>query len=165
MIGADGEPARLADVAIDLLDRVTMLAAMAIIAHLVVRVTALRREADAARREPRRGRSCGPGAWRRQSHRLLEGLNEAVAAQWREWGPSPAGADVARLFLKGLPQSDIADLRRTSEATIRRQAQAIYRKSGLSNRSEFAACFLEDMFDVGGATTQSGPAQGDTVLN
>ena len=55
-------------------------------------------------------------------------------------------------MLKGLPLADIAVLRRTSEATIRQQAQGVYRKSGLANRAELAAYFLEDLFDVAEAT-------------
>lgn len=161
---ADSDPARLGDVIVDFLDRATMLAAMAIIALLITRVTALRREADAARSELD-GVAATAQVWRRQSRRLFEGLNEAVAAQFRAWALSPAEADVAGLLLKGLPLADIADLRRTSEATIRQQAQAIYRKSGLSNRSEFAAYFLEDLFDVAGAMTQKDPAQGGPMLN
>ncbi len=60
----------------------------------------------------------------------------------------PAEADIAGPMLKGLPLRDIAALRRTSETTIRQQAQAIYRKSGLSGRAELAAYFLNSPFDA-----------------
>ena len=39
----------------------------------------------------------------------------------------------------------MAGIRDTSEATIRQQALAIYRKSGLRSRSELSAFFLEDL--------------------
>src|SRR5213593_86931 len=39
----------------------------------------------------------------------------------------------------------VADLRQTSERTVRQQALAIYRKSGLNGRSDLAAFFLEDL--------------------
>jgi DNA-binding NarL/FixJ family response regulator len=40
------------------------------------------------------------------------------------------------LLLKGLSHKEAAATRATSETTIRQQALAIYRKSGLRNRSE-----------------------------
>ena len=43
---------------------------------------------------------------------------------------------------------EIADLRRTADATIRQQAQSIYRKSGLGGRRELAAYFLESLFEA-----------------
>ena len=36
-------------------------------------------------------------------------------------------------------------MRQTSERTIREQARALYRKSGLSGRAELSAYFLEDL--------------------
>ncbi|MCP5363623.1 MAG: response regulator transcription factor [Hyphomicrobiales bacterium] len=48
-------------------------------------------------------------------------------------------------MLKGLTHKEIAVLRETSEATVRQHATAIYRKSGLSNRSQLTAFFLEDL--------------------
>lgn len=36
-------------------------------------------------------------------------------------------------------------LRATSEATVRQQAPVVYRKSGLRNRSDLSAFFLEDL--------------------
>jgi DNA-binding NarL/FixJ family response regulator len=47
--------------------------------------------------------------------------------------------------LKGLSLKEAADVRSTSEKTVRAQAQAIYEKSGLSSRSELSAFFLEDL--------------------
>ena len=74
----------------------------------------------------------------------------------------PAEADIAGLMLKGVPLGDIARLRRTSEVTIRQQAQSVYRKSGLSGRAELAAFFLESLFeDAGGADGERAlPSQG-----
>ena len=48
-------------------------------------------------------------------------------------------------MLKGLSHKEIARLRLTSETTVRQQAAAIYRKSGLASRAELAAFFLEDL--------------------
>ena len=37
-------------------------------------------------------------------------------------------------------------MRATSDATVRQQAQAIYRKAGLPGKTAFSAYFLEDLF-------------------
>ena len=47
--------------------------------------------------------------------------------------------------LKGLRHKEIAELRQTSERTVRQQALAVYRKSGLNGRTDLAAFFLEDL--------------------
>jgi DNA-binding CsgD family transcriptional regulator len=57
-----------------------------------------------------------------------------------------AERDVGLLILKGLSHKEIAALRGTSEATVRQQAQAIYRKADLPGKTAFSAYFLEDLF-------------------
>ena len=52
---------------------------------------------------------------------------------------------VALLLLRGLSHKEIANLRKTSETTVRQQAPALYRKSGLSGRNELSGFFLEDL--------------------
>ena len=39
----------------------------------------------------------------------------------------------------------IANLRATSERTVRQRAKDVYRKAGLSGRAELSAFFLEDL--------------------
>jgi DNA-binding NarL/FixJ family response regulator len=46
------------------------------------------------------------------------------------------------LILKGLSNKEIANVRSASEMTIKQQASAIYRKSGIANRSQLLAFFL-----------------------
>jgi hypothetical protein len=57
------------------------------------------------------------------------------------------GAAICRdtLLLKGLTHKEIAEARSTTETTIRQQALALYRKSGLRSRAELSAFFLEDL--------------------
>ena len=52
---------------------------------------------------------------------------------------------MALLLLKGLSHREIAEARATAETTVRQQALALYRKSGLRGRSDLAAFFLEDL--------------------
>jgi len=83
--------------------------------------------------------------WSREAQDVLQGLGVAIDRQFDKWGLSPAERDVALLQLKGFRHKEIADLRKTSERTVRQQALSIYRKAGLSGRTDLAAFFLEDL--------------------
>ncbi len=86
--------------------------------------------------------------WRARSQRLYDDLSGAITDEFAQWALTPAESEIAGLLLKGLSLRDIAVLRRTSERTIRQQAQGIYRKSGMANRTEFAAYFLDGLFQA-----------------
>jgi len=83
--------------------------------------------------------------FREEAHDALRGFGEAMDRQFARWNLSPAEREVGLLLLKGLSHRQIASVRSTSETTIRQQALALYRKSGLRNRAELAAFFLEDL--------------------
>jgi DNA-binding CsgD family transcriptional regulator len=83
--------------------------------------------------------------WRHASEALQRGLGEAIDRQFREWGLSAAEREVGLLLLKGLSLKEIAELRGTSERTVRQQALAIYRKGEVAGRAELTAFFLEDL--------------------
>jgi DNA-binding CsgD family transcriptional regulator len=83
--------------------------------------------------------------WKREAGDLLAGLGVAIDAQFERWVLSPAEREVALFMLKGLSHKEIANIRHVGEATVRQQAQGIYRKSGLANRNDLAAFFLEDL--------------------
>jgi DNA-binding CsgD family transcriptional regulator len=91
----------------------------------------------AARREAER--------WRREASGALAGLSDAIDAQLQRWGLTTSEKEVALLLLKGLSHREIAELRGTSEPTVRQQSRALYRKAGLAGRHELAAFFLEDL--------------------
>ena len=80
-----------------------------------------------------------------QARRSLEGLGNAIEAQFEQWSLSAAEKEVGLLILKGLSFKDIAAVRCTSERTVRQQAGSIYGKADLAGRAEFAAFFLEDL--------------------
>jgi DNA-binding NarL/FixJ family response regulator len=140
----------------DFVDRLLTISMMFAAAWLVLRLSRLAERTveleDAVARASIEG-----SEWRRQSRRFTDGLSRAIEGQFAEWNLTPAEADVAGLLLKGASLREIAGLRRTSEATIRQQAQNVYRKSGLGTRSELAAYFLEDLFSLGEATFRDGP--------
>jgi DNA-binding CsgD family transcriptional regulator len=83
--------------------------------------------------------------FQREAQDAMKGLGAAIDRQFDRWGLSPAEREVALLLLKGLSHKDAAQLRATSERTVRQQALSVYRKAGLSGRAELAAFFLEDL--------------------
>ena len=83
--------------------------------------------------------------WRDANRELIAGLAQEISKQFKAWALTQAEAEVGMLMLKGLSHQEIADVRNASERTIRDQARAVYRKSGLSGRSELSAFFLEDL--------------------
>lgn len=99
-------------------------------ARLDVDLVAARRAADRFREEAREA---------------LAGLGQAIDTQFERWALTPAEREVALLMLKGLSHREVAEVRATSEATVRQQALSVYRKAGLRNRSDLSAFFLEDL--------------------
>lgn len=85
------------------------------------------------------------GRWQVENRDLVQGLGIAIARQFAVWGLSEAESDVGLLLLKGLSLQEIADVRETSERTVREQARAVYRKSSLAGRNALSAYFLEDL--------------------
>ena len=83
--------------------------------------------------------------WREANRELVTGLGEAILNQFALWELSAAEAEIGLFLLKGLSHKEIADLRQTSERTVREQSRALYRKAGLSGRSALSAFFLEDL--------------------
>jgi DNA-binding CsgD family transcriptional regulator len=119
------------------------------------RSIALGHELAAARDEARKW-SEDAARWNREAQNLLQGLGAAIDRQFDRWSLTPAEREVALLQLKGLRHRDIAELRRTSERTVRQQALNVYRKSGLNGRSDLAAFFLEDLLLPVSSTSLAG---------
>lgn len=80
-----------------------------------------------------------------KNKQLMQGLSENIQLQFRLWELSKAEAEIAILLIKGFSLKEIADLRITSERTVREQARKLYKKANLAGRSELSAYFLEDL--------------------
>lgn len=63
-------------------------------------------------------------------------------------GLTPAERDVALFALKGFSLAEIAAFRATSEGTVKAQTNAIYRKAGVSGRTQLLSLFVDDLIDV-----------------
>lgn len=93
--------------------------------------------------------------WRSKNRSLMSGLTAAIDAQFEKWNLSKAEKDVAYFLLKGFSAREISDLRKSAEKTVKQQCTNIYKKSGLTGRSELSAFFLEDLLDRVGQTEYS----------
>jgi DNA-binding CsgD family transcriptional regulator len=82
----------------------------------------------------------------------LRGLSgafaELLAERFAEWGLTPAERDVAWFTIKGLSIAEIARLRGTSEGTVKAHSNAIYRKAGVSGRTQLLSLFIEDLMQA-----------------
>lgn len=119
-------------------------AAEGAVAGLSRDVASAQASAERARADAERAKADAE-RWRSEAAELLRGLSDAIDRQLQAWSLTETEQAVARLVLKGLSHKEIAALRETSEATVRQQATAVYRKSGLAGRAELAAFFLEDL--------------------
>ncbi|MBT4160282.1 MAG: response regulator transcription factor [Gammaproteobacteria bacterium] len=71
-------------------------------------------------------------------------LSDYIRHQFEAWQLTPSEREIGMLLIKGLSFKEIAQLRGTTEKTIRQQASAIYRKAELPGRHAFAAWFIEE---------------------
>jgi DNA-binding NarL/FixJ family response regulator len=118
---------------------------------LLRRVAALRRREQEARvtaaslARDLQASQAEAARWREEARDLVAGLGTLIDRQLARWELSAAEKEVALLLLKGLSHKEIAASRSVSEATVRQQAAAIYRKAGIAGRHDLAAFFLEDL--------------------
>jgi DNA-binding CsgD family transcriptional regulator len=96
-------------------------------------------------REHLEARKAERDEWRANTQKALEGLGEAVDAQFRAWQLTRAEREVALLLLKGYSHKHVASATGRSERTARQHATAVYQKARLGSRAELAAYFLEDL--------------------
>lgn len=83
---------------------------------------------------------------------------ELLEQRFADWGLTPAERDVAWFTLKGFSNAEIAELRQTSEGTVKAQSNAIYRKAGVSGRTQLLSLFIEDMLQAPRPTLQGAVA-------
>lgn len=86
-------------------------------------------------------------------------LRGHIGWQFESWGLTSSERDVAMLSLKGLKISEIAKYRNSREGTVKAHLNAIFRKAGVSSRTELLATCLEAFIDLGMA------AENDTKMS
>ena len=56
---------------------------------------------------------------------------------------------MALLAIKGLSLAEIAAVRKTKDGTIKAQCNAIYRKAGVTGRTQLLSLFIEELLAEG----------------
>ena len=108
----------------------------------------------------------------RQGHKRMEELSGRIHAasgefqdylndQFREWRLTPTEQNIAILVIKGFSNQEIANLRGTTESTVKSQISAIFRKSGVSNRQQLVTWVVEDLIEA--LTPDQSAAQGKSA--
>lgn len=98
-------------------------------------------------RRTRNARNLAQKRLRRASGAFVDLLEE----RFGEWSPTLAERDMALFAIKGMSTAEIATLRATSESTAKAQTNAIYRKVGMSGRSNLLSLFIDDLMRGKGA--------------
>ena len=144
-IATESDELSLLDIAIDAVSIFLTIGAAVGVALLAQRMQSQHEEKMTLIRDLKTARAEGNG-WRTKVRAHLAGLKAGMDLQFQDWGMTPAEREVGLLMLKGLSHKEIAALRATTEATVRQQAQSIYRKANLPGKTAFSAFFLEDLF-------------------
>ncbi|WP_238321287.1 helix-turn-helix transcriptional regulator [Thioclava atlantica] len=74
-------------------------------------------------------------------------MAELMESQFRSWGLTTSEADVASFTIKGFSIAETAELRGSSEATVKSHLNAVYRKAGVSGRAQLVSVFVEELFE------------------
>jgi DNA-binding CsgD family transcriptional regulator len=79
----------------------------------------------------------------RQSEMTVHAL---IEENFSNWSLTPAEYDVAMFLFKGLSSADIAQIRGTSEGTVKAQLSSVYRKAGVQNRAELLMAIIDSLY-------------------
>jgi DNA-binding NarL/FixJ family response regulator len=140
----EGEDIALADFLIDALALALLVATSVVAALAAIDIREQHNGRLALQHDLERAKAEG-AQWRKRAEDQLDQFRHAIGEQFDEWEATDAERDVGHLILRGLSHKEIARLRNTSEATVRQQAQSLYRKAKLPNKGAFAAYFLDDV--------------------
>ncbi len=132
------------DVALDIAATAILVMLIVAVAWSVQQISSINDEQKAIQDHLLRRTAQGE-EWRASQAAEIAAMSDAIIREFKSWNLTDAEMDVAGLLLKGASMKEIALARETSEATIRQQAQSMYRKAGLSGRVELSAYFLDSL--------------------
>ena len=84
-------------------------------------------------------------------------FHQLLSEHFDQWRLSPAECDVAILAIKGLSIAEISAIRDSKEGTIKAQLNAVYKKAGVSGRTQLLSGFIEELM-AEGLDTQRPPS-------
>ena len=143
----EGEDIAIVDFLIDALALLLLVATSVAAALLAVLSCEQLMEGRAQLQDVEQAKAAG-AQWSARAEDQLAQFRQIIGEQFEQWEATEAERDIGHLILRGLSHKEIARLRQTSEATVRQQAQSLYRKANLPNKGAFSAYFLDDaLFD------------------
>ena len=74
-------------------------------------------------------------------------FRDVIEERFASWELTPAEHEVALFAVKGFSTQDMASLRGVSEGTIKAQTAAIYRKAGVSGRTQLLSLFIDELVE------------------
>jgi DNA-binding CsgD family transcriptional regulator len=80
--------------------------------------------------------------WQEETRDLLSNLRKVIDKQFIQWEFSPTDRAIAFYLLNGLSLKEIAELRGSTDKSVKQQAYLLYRKAGIGGRAEISAFFL-----------------------
>lgn len=83
--------------------------------------------------------------FRNKNREVLRNMRDAILSQFQGWGLSPSETRIAEFLIRGYSTRQVGAMLKKSERTVRNQALAVYRKSGMTGRSDLSAFFLQDI--------------------
>lgn len=72
-------------------------------------------------------------------------FQDHIQDRFNAWELTAAERDVALFTLKGMTVAEVAELRDTSEGTVKAQSAGIYKKAGVKNRTQLLSLFIDDL--------------------
>ena len=96
---------------------------------------------------------------------LRSDFDSLVRKRFDDWKLTRSESDIALLTLRGLKIAEIAEMRHTQIGTIKSQLSTIFRKSGVSTRTELVASFIEEFLDFAAAPSVSAPPNPQTTAS
>lgn len=72
-------------------------------------------------------------------------FQSGIDGYFEQWELSEAEKDIALFTIKGMTISEIAEIRQTKQSTIKTQSSAIYKKAGVSSRSQLVSLLIEEL--------------------
>jgi DNA-binding NarL/FixJ family response regulator len=153
----EAEPLNARYIAIEMAETAVLVVLVMAVAWSVLRVAQIKDNQQAYR--DYLARSSEQGAdWRAARSDEIAALSDAIALEFRAWGLTDTEMNVAELLLKGASVKVIALDQKTSVAIIRKSADSIYQKGGLSGRLALSTYFLDGLFSEFNAK-QTAPLQ------
>ena len=141
----EGETLTLSDFLIDAVTILLTVGAAVGVGLVAQRAQSQHEEKLTLIRDLESARSDGNG-WRKMVQQHFASLRAGVDQQFEIWGMTDAEREIGLLILKGMSHKEIAAARETTDATVRQQAQSIYRKARVPGKTAFSAYFIDDIF-------------------